>query len=122
MIPLQWQQRLDGASTARDVLLVVNDFLDGRTREETARLPEDCRVSQLDNPAQVRAHAYALAHLLTAVQLIEPTLYTTSTFFTKAALRLFEIEDESAEGLPGGTAAEWSKRRGGNSETSGNQP
>lgn len=92
-----WQQRLEWASTTGEVLQVVNDFLSLWTTEETSRIPEECRLVRVDTPMQVTAHAYKLAHRHMATELGDPLTHRMASFFTKAALRMMQIEETSAE-------------------------
>jgi hypothetical protein len=101
MSPTGWQERLDHAATADAVVLIANEFLSLWTAEEDESIPADCRLARISEPRQVSTHAFKLAHRLSGTCLTEPAMYRISTFFTKAALRIYTlIESERDQVRP----------------------
>jgi hypothetical protein len=93
MSSIGWQGRLDEASTKEDVVSVVNDFLVLWTREDIALLPADCKPRMVDNADEVNTYALKLARGYTfAIGEVSP-MHRMASFFTKAALRMFQIEE-----------------------------
>ncbi len=88
-----WQRRLDDSSTPQEVVEVANDFLALWTSEELAQLPLDCLPDPLAGAGQLNSYALKLAHRDTITTGAVSPLHRMATFFTKAALRLFQIED-----------------------------
>jgi hypothetical protein len=97
MTPTGWQERLDHAATADAVVLVVNEFLSLWTSEEDDGIPAECRLAHISEARQVSTHAFKLAHRLTGTCLTEPAMYRISTFFTKAALRIYTLIEEERD-------------------------
>jgi hypothetical protein len=92
-----WQDRLNEASTREEVVLVVQDFLALWKPEEIAQLPPDCMPGTMEDAAQVNSYALKLAHRHTIWIGDVSALHRMATFFTKAALRVFQINDLSAQ-------------------------
>jgi hypothetical protein len=93
MSALGWQHRLDEASTTDAVVRVVNDFLALWTPEEIALLPADCKPGVFDNTEQVNHYALKLARRHTIGIGEVSAMHRMATFFTKAALRAFQINE-----------------------------
>ena len=100
-----WQRRLDDASTSQEVVDIANDFLALWTRDELAQLPPDCKPEQVRDAGQLNTYALKLAHRDTIAPGGISSLHRMATFFTKAALRIFQIKDN--------VLAEHGERRGG---------
>jgi hypothetical protein len=104
-----WQNRLDEASTRDEVVLVVQDFLALWKPEEIAQLPADCLPGTIEDADQVNSYALKLARKHTIGTGDVSPLHRMATFFTKAALRVFQINDLSvqvrAEKREGGRAS-----------------
>ena len=88
-----WHLRLDKAQTPQAVLDVAKEFLALFAVAEMAQVPEGSRPGLIDNPAQIAHYAVRLAN----ASLIQGDkagngLHRLSAFFTKAALRIFEID------------------------------
>jgi hypothetical protein len=97
MSAVAWQDRLNEASTREDVVLVVQDFLALWNTEEIAQLPSDCVPGTIENAAQVNSYALKLARRHTIWIGDVSALHRMATFFTRAALRVFQINDISAQ-------------------------
>lgn len=103
----RWQKRLEDASTQEDVVLAVNDFLALWTPDELAALAEDCRPGPIENAQNVNAYALKLAHYQYSADLrASPELRRMTTFLTKAALRIYQILEQTGEYPPETTATE----------------
>jgi hypothetical protein len=89
-----WQHRLDEASTHEAVVRIVDDFLALWRADEIAQLPPDCRPGVIGNAAEVNNYAMKLARRHTIGNGDATEMHRMAIFFTKAALRLFEIKDK----------------------------
>jgi len=92
-----WQRRLDDSFTVQEVVDVANDFLALWTAEDLALLPADCMPGSVGGASELNGYALRLAHRDTITREISP-LHRMAAFFTKAALRLFEISDNAYGG------------------------
>lgn len=102
-----WQRRLDETSTQEEVVAVVNDFLALWTPDEIAALPEDCRPGPIENAQNVNAYALRLAHCQLSANLrAAPELRRMASFLTKAALRVYQLLEQTGEFSPQATVAE----------------
>jgi hypothetical protein len=97
---LVWQHRLEEAATAEAVLHVVNDFLAPWTPEEIAQLPADCRPGVFEDTEQVNLYALKLARRHTIGIGEVSVMHRMATFFTKAALRAFQINEAFLGDMP----------------------
>lgn len=88
-----WQRRLSEASTPEEVVVVANEFLSQWSREELAELPNDCKPGAMADARQLTDHALKLAHRHTVGIGDLSALHRMETFFTKAALRVYRIEE-----------------------------
>ena len=93
MSALGWQRRLDQASTREAVVEIVNDFLALWTHAEIVQLPHDCAPGNMDNADQVSDYALKLARRHTIGVGDLSGMHRMATFFTKAALRIFQIDE-----------------------------
>ena len=93
MFSIAWQRRLDDAATKEEIVAIANDFLMQWSEEELAQLPDDCQPRPMENADQVNAYALKLAHRDTVVPGYASALHRMATFFTKAALRAFQIDE-----------------------------
>jgi hypothetical protein len=92
-----WQRRLNEASTEEDVVLVVNEFLASWKAEEIAQLPLDCKPGVIENAAEVNSYALWLAHRHTIGVGDVSAMHRMATYFTRAALRIFQINEVLSE-------------------------
>jgi hypothetical protein len=97
-----WQHRLDAASTKEGVVQIVDDFLALWRADEIAQLPPDCRPGVIDCATQVNSYALKLARRHTIGNGDATEMHRMAIFFTKAALRLFEIKETSYPEPPRG--------------------
>jgi len=93
MSPAGWQQRLNDAFTKKDVIDVVHDFLARWSREEIAQLQPDCKPGRMVHPDDVNTYALKLAYRHTLESGDSSAMHLMATFFTRAALRIFEIDE-----------------------------
>jgi hypothetical protein len=106
-----WQHRLDEASTPEDVVDVVHDFLALWKQEDIEELPFDCRPGGMASAAQVNSYALKLARRHTIGIGDVSAMHRMATFFTKAALRLYQINEEGFSDVPR------ERREGGRADT-----
>ena len=93
-----WQARLKEASTPQDVVAVARDFLALRTSQELALLPEDCRPGEMRDEEDVTRYALKLASSNPDPDSVEAgALRRVGTFFTRAALKIVELREESTQ-------------------------
>jgi hypothetical protein len=92
-----WQRRLDAAMTSDSVVLVVNEFLILWTPDELARLPLDCAPGRFNTSEQVKSYALKLARRHMIGEDDASALHRMATFFTRAALRIFKINEQPSE-------------------------
>ena len=93
-----WQARLDRASSTQDVLEVVGEFLSKWPPGEREDIPLDLRPGAFENAQEVIAYAFTLVQRLDGTAKTDPELHRMSTFFTKASLRIFALDEEGALG------------------------
>ena len=87
-----WQERLDAAASAHEVLQVSRDFIATITPEETQQLPLECRPGKLVDHHDISDFAFTLVRHSCADQyLSDPNLLRVATFFTRASQRLSRI-------------------------------
>ncbi len=87
-----WQERLDHAATAHEVVEAARDFVATITPEETQQLPPECRPSKLVDAQDVSDFAFTLVRCSCADEwLSHPLLLRMATFFTRANQRLARI-------------------------------
>ena len=80
-----WQDRLDAAATAQEVVDVARDFVATITPEETQQLPVDCRPPKLVDGHDISEFAYTLVRKSCADEyLADEQLFRIATFFTRA--------------------------------------
>ena len=93
MSPSGWQQRLNDAFTKEDVVGIVHDFLALWSREEIAQLQSDCVPGRIVHADDVNTYALKLAYRHTLETGDASAMHRMATFFTRAALRIFELDD-----------------------------
>lgn len=92
-----WQGRLNEASTAHEVAAVAREFVAQLGTDELRELPEGCQPGAIANARNVVCYALKLAHRHVGDARSAPVLHRISTFFTKAALRIVQIEQHRTE-------------------------
>jgi hypothetical protein len=92
-----WQGRLNEAATGEAVVAAARDYLAALTRTERAQVPEDCRPGALENPQQLLVFALRLAHRHDGDTKAAPALHRLAAFFSRAALRIYQINERSRE-------------------------
>ena len=92
-----WQGRLAEASTPESVVDVVQEFVAGIGAAERDQLPDDCRPGAMGNVQQVIVFAMKLVHRHDGDPKSAPMLHRMTTFFTRAALRVYQIQERSHE-------------------------
>lgn len=97
MSPAEWQHRLDQADTKEGVVAVVNDFLALWSIEDLGQLPTGFEPGTFNNSEQVKSYALKLARRHTIGVGEMSTMHRMATFFTKAALRIFKINEDFSE-------------------------
>ena len=95
--PIGWQARLTESATPAMVVAVAQDFLAALGAPELEEMPADCRPGPIDNPQHVMVYALRLAHRHDGDAKSAPALHRVATFFTRAALRLYQIAERSQE-------------------------
>ena len=86
-----WNLRLRGAHSNREVIALARDFIAQWTPAEIAELPESCRPGQLKSAEDLAYYAFALAKEERKSAACTPRLTTLASFFACASLRLSEI-------------------------------
>ena len=87
-----WQERLDAAGTAQEVVEAARDFIATITPEETQQLPPECRPGKIVDQHDVSDFAFTLVrHSCADEYLADPNLFRIATFFTRATQRLSRI-------------------------------
>jgi hypothetical protein len=97
MTTIGWQGRLNEAPTREAVVGVVGEFISILADTEIGELPADCRPGPMDDAQQVTVFALMLAHRHNGDPKAAPALHRLATFFTKAALRIYQIGERSHE-------------------------
>lgn len=92
-----WQGRLAEALTPEAVVAVVQDFVGGIGPAERDQLPPECRPGPMANAQQVTVFALMLVHRHDGDPKSAPLLHRVTTFFTRAALRVYQIQERSHE-------------------------
>ncbi len=92
-----WQGRLNEAATGDEVAAVAREFLAQLGGEVLAQLPQDVRPGTVSNAKNVVYYALKLAHTEIGDARSAPVLHGLSTFFTKAALRIVQIDERRSE-------------------------
>ena len=96
MSAIGWQGRLNDASTEEAIALVCRRYLDLWTPEQLAELPGSCRPRAELDSGDVEPYAVRLIRQLgVGDRATAPLLYTLTTFFTKAALRMVQLREQS---------------------------
>ena len=92
MAGIGWQAQLDKASNEDDVAAICNEFLSTWTPEEFSELPSTCQPGPVIEVDAIAPYAIRLISALdVGTRATSPSLYKMATFFTKAALRLFDV-------------------------------
>lgn len=92
-----WHGRLSEASTQDAVVGVVREFVSILADSDLDELPTGCRPGPMENAQHVTVFALMLAHRHTGDPKAAPALHRVATFFTKAALRIYQIGERSHE-------------------------
>ena len=92
-----WNLRLRGAHSNREVIALARDFIAQWTPTEIADLPESCRPGHLTSADDLAYYAYELATEERRSAAYIPRLTTLASFFAAASLRLSEIAAVSTE-------------------------
>ena len=92
-----WNLRLRGAYSNREVISLARDFIAQWTPAEIADLPESCRPGQLKGADDLAYYAFALAKEERKSAAYTPRLATFASFFAAASLRLSEIAAISSQ-------------------------
>ena len=114
MAGIGWQAQLDKASNEDAIAAICNDFLSTWTLEEFSELPSTCRPCHVIEVDAIAPYAIKLISALdVGTRATAPSLYKMATFFTKAALRLFDVMEVDSRRLtrgrnssPGSSSAE----------------
>ncbi|HUP30327.1 MAG TPA: hypothetical protein VM122_09160 [Usitatibacter sp.] len=89
-----WQALLNEASDTGDVATICDQFLDTWSEAELAGIPATCLPPDVVQPDLIGPYAIQLiAEIGVGNRTTAPLLYAMSTFFTKAALRVAELEE-----------------------------
>ena len=89
----EWQARLDQARTSQEVLEVTRAFVSLLGVADISEIPEGVMPGLLDNPKHIEHYAVKLAHAyLNHEGARAQGLHRISSYFTKAALRIMQIE------------------------------
>jgi len=98
MSAIGWQGRLNEASTTDDVAALCREFLASMEPAAMAQLPPTCRPPDPLAIADINPYALKLIRQMgIGDRSTAPALHETTTFFTKAALRLAQITTQIAE-------------------------
>jgi hypothetical protein len=92
-----WNLRLRGAHSNREVVALARDFIAQWTPAEIAEFPESCRPGTLKSADDLAYYAYVLAKEERRPAPCDPKLTIVATFFAAASLRMSEIAAVSAE-------------------------
>lgn len=96
-----WQVLLDEACDAKSVATVCDQFLGTWSDAERAGIPGTCQPPAVVEPDEIARYAIRLiAEVGVGNRTTKPMLYAMSTFFTKAALRVAEMEAPLAPPSP----------------------
>lgn len=91
-MPLSWQDRLDSASTATDVVAVVREFVAQFSPTEVAQLPPACRPAKIVDAQDVTDYALDLVrHRCDESDGAKHIVDRLTAFFSSATTRLSEI-------------------------------
>lgn len=92
---------LNEACDADSVAAVCDQFLGTWTDAELAGIPQTCQPPAVVEPDEIAPYAIRLiAEVGVGNRTTKPLLYAMSTFFTKAALRVAEMESPRAPPSP----------------------
>lgn len=95
--PVGWQDRLDRASTADEVVETVREFVARWSPEELAELPQECRPGKIVDAEDLNGVAVAMVHRSCADdRLGDDRLQRLAAFFTHAAMRIVQINSRAA--------------------------
>jgi len=97
MTTIGWQGRLNEAPTREAVVGVAQEFVSILGDTESDQLPPDCRPGPMEDAQQVTVFALMLAHRHDGDPKAAPALHRVTTFFTRAALRIYQIGERSHE-------------------------
>jgi hypothetical protein len=87
-----WQDRLDAAFTAEDVVEVARNYLSTLEHWEMSLMPERCRPGRMVDGSDLAAYAFTLAKERSSVDpAISTVIDRLSLFFANAATRLARI-------------------------------
>ena len=92
-----WNLRLRGAYSNREVIALARDFIAQWTPAEIADLPDSCRPGQLKCADDIAYYAFVLCKEDRKSAEYNPRLTTIASYFAAASLRLSEIAAISSE-------------------------
>ena len=92
-----WNLRLRGAHSNREVIALAREFIAQWTPAEIADLPESCRPWTMHGADDLAYYAFVLAKEERKSATYNPRLATLAGFFAAASLRLSEIAAISTE-------------------------
>lgn len=92
-----WHGRLNEAATAEAVVAAARDFLAALTRPERSQIPDDCQPGAIDNAQQLMVLALRLADRHDGDARAAPVVHKLAAFFSRAALRIHQINERSRE-------------------------
>ena len=92
VMPRNWQERLNTATTEGEVVAVVRDYVGGLSPGDIERLPEPCRPRKFDDADDVASFALALVrHDCMTDGAATRLVLRLSDFLGKATVRLAQI-------------------------------
>lgn len=93
-----WQQRLDGARTARELVEVGRDFLASFDPVELHALPEHCRPPAKLIESDLGTYAFELVRHECSTPETEELVHRLARFFSHAATRLAQLTARDQQG------------------------
>ena len=92
LVPVTWQDRLNSATTEREVVAVARDYVAGLTPGDVERLPEPCRPGKFFDAQDITSYAFALVrHDCSVDGATFRLVQKLSDFFSKASMQLAKI-------------------------------
>ena len=92
MPAVTWQYRIDAATSEREVIEIVKDFIATLEHWEIARLPDECRPGKFFDASDVTTYALVLVrHDCEENSEASALLGRLGGFFTNASIRLSQI-------------------------------
>jgi hypothetical protein len=108
---LHWSRQIDSASSAREVVAVVRDYLATWTPKDLAMLPRECRPGRVKSPGDIDQLHASLVEEYRLNRLAGEELHALqrlTSFVVRASLRLAAFREGGEEDDPSapGPAAE----------------